>query len=112
MPGRPRKVPEMRVGESVRDRIFGCSDFDVTPAGLHWRTRARPRLRRRLVAEVPWRSAASGYGVDNAPENAFAAIRNGVNVLQFDLVGWLASTTMPSTTPHVPVAADRAPYRR
>lgn len=43
-----------------------------------------------LLPEFSRREGIRGYGVDNDPHNVLASIRNGVNVLQFDLEKGLA----------------------
>jgi len=43
-----------------------------------------------LLALLNPEKGIRGYGVDNDPDNVLAAIRNGVNVLQFDLEKGLA----------------------
>lgn len=71
--------------------IFGRFDFDVISRWIVAGERTRPccgdgSLLKFLKAEKGIR----GYGVDNDPDNVLAAIRNGVNVLQFDLEKGLA----------------------
>lgn len=72
--------------------IFGRFDFDVIARWIAPGERVLDlgcgdgSLLKFLKAERGIR----GYGVDNAPENVLAAIRNGVNVLQFDLEKGLA----------------------
>lgn len=72
--------------------IFGRFDFDVIARWIAPGERVLDlgcgdgSLLKFLTAEKGIR----GYGVDNAPENVLAAIRNGVNVLQFDLEKGLA----------------------
>lgn len=67
--------------------IFGRFDFDVIARWIHSGERVLDlgcgdgSLLKFLMTERGIR----GYGVDNDPDNVLAAIRNGVNVLQFDL---------------------------
>lgn len=72
--------------------IFGRFDFDVI---AHW---VRPGERvldlgcgdGSLIKFLMAERGIRGYGVDNDPENILACIRNGINVLQFDLERGLA----------------------
>lgn len=72
--------------------IFGRFDFDVIARWIVQGERVLDlgcgdgSLLKFLKAERGIR----GYGVDNDPDNVLAAIRNGVNVLQFDLEKGLA----------------------
>jgi methionine biosynthesis protein MetW len=72
--------------------IFGRFDFDVIARWIVPGERVLDlgcgdgSLLKFLKAERGIR----GYGVDNDPDNVLAAIRNGVNVLQFDLEKGLA----------------------
>jgi len=72
--------------------LFGRFDFDVIARWIVPGERVLDlgcgdgSLLKFLAAEKGIR----GYGVDNAPDNVLAAIRNGVNVLQFDLEKGLA----------------------
>lgn len=67
--------------------IFGRFDFDVIARWIHPGERVLDlgcgdgSLLKFLMTERGIR----GYGIDNDPDNVLAAIRNGVNVLQFDL---------------------------
>lgn len=72
--------------------LFGRFDFDVIARWIIPGERVLDlgcgdgSLLKFLKAEKGIR----GYGVDNDPDNVLAAIRNGVNVLQFDLEKGLA----------------------
>lgn len=72
--------------------IFGRFDFDVIARWIFPGERVLDlgcgdgSLLKFLKAEKGIR----GYGVDNDPDNVLASIRNGVNVLQFDLEKGLA----------------------
>jgi methionine biosynthesis protein MetW len=72
--------------------IFGRFDFDVIARWIVPGERVLDlgcgdgSLLKFLKAEKGIR----GYGVDNDPDNVLAAIKNGVNVLQFDLEKGLA----------------------
>ncbi|MCP5267441.1 MAG: methionine biosynthesis protein MetW [Zoogloeaceae bacterium] len=72
--------------------IFGRFDFDVI---ARWISPGERVLDLgcgdgSLLKFLKVERGIRGYGVDNAPENVLAAIRNGVNVLQFDLEKGLA----------------------
>jgi methionine biosynthesis protein MetW len=72
--------------------IFGRFDFDVI---AHW---IRPGERvldlgcgdGSLIKFLAAERGIRGYGVDNDPDNVLACLKNGINVLQFDLERGLA----------------------
>ncbi|MBW7901996.1 MAG: methionine biosynthesis protein MetW [Rhodocyclaceae bacterium] len=72
--------------------MFGRFDFDVI---AHWIVPGERVLDLgcgdgSLLKFLKVEKGIRGYGVDNDPDNVLAALRNGVNVLQFDLEKGLA----------------------